>query len=76
MKHVDEARTKYTGVRQEGNAKNIFHRLRTFQTTAPAIEAWLKLLPSTSIYGSIVCGGLTIILEVCSLNSLRFSTLI
>ncbi len=65
MKQADEARKKYTGVGQEGIIKKINHGLRTFQTAAPAIEAWLKLLPSTSIYGSIVCGGLTIILEVC-----------
>ncbi|KAI4155738.1 MAG: hypothetical protein L6R39_001190 [Caloplaca ligustica] len=65
MDYANEARNKYTGVQKRGIMKKIDHRLKTFQTAAPAIQAWLKLLPSTSIYGSVVCGGLTIILEVC-----------
>ena len=64
LEQVDEARNRYTGVRQDGIVKKINNRLKTFQTAAPAIQAWLQLLPSTSIYGSVVCGGLTIILEV------------
>lgn len=64
MKYVNEARDQYTGVGQEGIMKKINNRLKTFQTAAPASQAWLKLLPSTSTYGSVVCGGLTIILEV------------
>lgn len=64
MKYVNEARDRYTGVGEEGIMKKIDNRLKTFQTAAPAIQAWLKLLPSTSTYGSVVCGGLTIILEV------------
>lgn len=65
MEQADKARKEYTGVDKEGIMKKINAGLRTFQTAAPAIEAWLKLLPSTTIYGSIVCGGFTIILEVC-----------
>ncbi|KAL8823067.1 MAG: hypothetical protein Q9191_006209 [Dirinaria sp. TL-2023a] len=53
MEYADEARKKYTGVGQRGILKKIDHGLKTFQTAAPAIEAWLKLLPSTSIYGSV-----------------------
>ena len=64
LEQVDEARNRYRGVRQDGIVKKINNRLKTFQTAAPAIQAWLKLLPSTSIYGSVICGGLTIILEV------------
>ena len=71
MEYADRARNKYTGVGQKGIMKKIDNGLKTFQTAAPAIEAWLKLLPSTSIYGSIVCGGLTIILEV-SIDGLRY----
>lgn len=74
MKYADEARDKYTGVGQRGIMKKIDTGLKTFQTAAPAIEAWLKLLPSTSIYGSIICGGLTIILEVC-INQVRSSAM-
>ena len=73
MKQAEEARNKYTGVGQEGIVKKINHGLRTFQTAAPAIQAWLKLLPSTSTYGSVVCGGLTIILEVGILDRIEWS---
>lgn len=66
MQYANEARDKYTGVDKKGIAKKINNRLRTFQTAAPGIQAWLKLLPSTSTYGSVVCGGFTIILEVAS----------
>jgi hypothetical protein len=64
MEQAERARNEYTGVGKEGIIKKIDSGLRTFQTAAPAIEAWLKLLPSTTIYGSIVCGGFTVILEV------------
>lgn len=64
IKFANDARDEYTGVDKTGVAKKINERLRTFQTAAPAIQAWLKLLPSTSTYGSVVCGGFTIILEV------------
>lgn len=64
MEYADEARDKYTGVSKKGIVRKIDQKLKTFQTAAPAVEAWLKLLPSTSWYGSIICGGLTIVLEV------------
>ena len=64
MECANEARNDYKGVGRKGIVKKIDHRLKSFQTAAPAIQAWLKLLPSTSTYGSVVCGGLTIILEV------------
>lgn len=64
MEKVEKARAEYIGVGKTGIVKRIDNKLRTFQTAAPAIEAWLRLLPSTTIYGSIICGGLTIILEV------------
>ena len=64
IKHVEAARHDYKGVEKEGTLTSIRSGLRNFYTAAPAIQAWLKLLPSTSIYGSILCGGITIILEV------------
>ena len=66
MKQVEAACNEYKGVGKEGFLTSIRCGWRNFHTAAPAIEAWLKLLPSTSIYGSIFCGGLTIILEVCA----------
>lgn len=67
MNKVDTARDEYNGVGKEGYLNSIHNGLRNFHTAAPAIEAWLKLLPSNSIYGSVLCGGITMILEVCSL---------
>ena len=64
MNQVEAACNEYKGVGKEGILTSIRCGLRNFHTAAPAIEAWLKLLPSTSIYGSIFCGGLTIILDV------------
>ncbi|KAL8731236.1 MAG: hypothetical protein Q9181_004364 [Wetmoreana brouardii] len=74
MEYANEARSQYTGVGRKGIMKRIDHQLKTFQTAAPAIQAWLKLLPSTSVYGSVVCGGLTIILEVWIGRPRRFNT--
>lgn len=68
MQYAEEARDKYTGVNKRGIIKKIDNGLKIFQTAAPAIQAWLKLLPSTNWYGSIICGGLTIILEVCNMQ--------
>lgn len=65
IKQVETACDEYKGVGKEGIMTSIRCGLRNFHTAAPAIEAWLKLLPSTSIYGSVVCGGLTIILGAC-----------
>lgn len=71
MRQAQVAREEYHGVDKKGIIQSLHKGFETFTTAAPAIEAWLRLLPSTSIYGSVVCGGLTIILEVCcnSINS-------
>lgn len=61
---VEKARAEYKGMGKPGILRSIHGGFRSFTTAAPAIQAWLKLLPSTSWYGSILCGGLTIILEV------------
>lgn len=66
IEQVKTACDEYKGIGKEGIMTSIHCGLRNFHGAAPAIEAWLKLLPSTSIYGSVVCGGLTIILKVCS----------
>lgn len=64
IKQVETACDEYKGYDKEGIMTSIRCGLRNFYSAAPAIQAWLKLLPSTSVYGSVVCGGLTIILEV------------
>ena len=66
LKQVEVAREKYKGIGKSRIVTTLRSGLRNFQTAAPAMELWLKLLPSTSIYGSILCGGFTILLEVHS----------
>ena len=64
MAEVENARSKYTGVEKKGIRKKIGNGWKNFISAAPAIEAWLELLPNNTLYGSVLCGGLTIILEV------------
>lgn len=64
MKQVEIAREEYQGIDKTGIMKSIRTGFSGFAAAACAIEQWLHLLPSTSIYGSVVCGGLTIILQV------------
>ena len=65
MKQVEIARKEYQGIDKNGIMKSIHTTgFNGFAATALAIEQWLHLLPSTSIYGSVVCGGLTVILRV------------
>ena len=72
MTQAERARREYKGADKKGIVKNMHDGLRNFTTTfTPAIEAWLRLLPSTSTYGSVFCGGITIILEVCCIPSFR-----
>ncbi|KAL9589576.1 MAG: hypothetical protein Q9203_001642, partial [Teloschistes exilis] len=58
IEYAEVARRKYTGVEQKGIARKINNGRKKFQTAAPAIEAWLKLLPSTSCYGSVAAVNL------------------
>ena len=64
IEQVDLARKEYQGIEKTGIVKSIHNGFKNFAAAAPAMERWLHLLPSTSIYGSLVCGGLTIILRV------------
>ena len=63
MVEVETARRKYKGVEKKGIRRKIGNGWENFISAAPAIEAWLELLPNDS-FGSVLCGGLTIILEV------------
>lgn len=73
MEQVDIAREEYRGTDKKGIMKNIENGFKNFAAAAPAMEQWLHLLPSTSIYGSLVSGGITIILRVVrfQLNHVR-----
>ncbi len=69
---VEEARNQYQGVEKNGKKGNLIrirHRLRSFSKAAPAIQDWLKLLPGDSIYASVLCGGLGLILGVFRIQS-------
>ena len=64
VQQADIARDEYKGIEKKGIMKSIHTGFNGFAAAAPAMEQWLHLLPSTSIYGSVICGGLTIILRV------------
>ena len=64
IEQVEIARNEYQGIHKTGIVKSIRNGFNNFAAAAPAMEQWLHLLPSTSIYGSLVCGGLTVILRV------------
>ena len=64
MAEVETARRKYKGEDKKGIKKKIGNGWKNFISAAPAIEAWLELLPNNTLYGSVLCGGLTIILGV------------
>ena len=67
LDRVEDARSKYIGMEmkgKKGSLKGMRQKLRNFSKTAPAIRQWLKLLPEDSIYASVLCGGLGLILSV------------
>lgn len=51
-----------------GKLKRLRHKM---QEHAQAVEAWLNLLLSSSTWGSILCGGLKLIVLVSNVHSLR-----
>ena len=64
MAEVETARKKYEGKEEKGIRRKIGNGWRNFISAAPAIKQWLQLLPDSSLYCSVLCGGLTVILEV------------
>ncbi|KAL2045045.1 hypothetical protein N7G274_002820 [Stereocaulon virgatum] len=75
MREVEIARDEYKGVGEKGIMPLIRKGWQSFTAAAPAITAWLQLLPNNTLYGSVLCGGLTIILEaVVRLGELRQDT--
>ena len=64
IERAEVARNEYNGVAEKGILKRMRFGFRSFCTAAPAIEAWFRLLPSDSIYGSVLCGGIGLILGV------------
>ncbi|KAI0407319.1 hypothetical protein F4802DRAFT_555016 [Xylaria palmicola] len=46
-----------------GRVRGLF---RSFRSNSPAIQNWLSLLPSDSMYASLICGGLKVILRAAT----------
>ncbi|KAI0529919.1 hypothetical protein GGR58DRAFT_277212 [Xylaria digitata] len=46
-----------------GRVRGLFRALRS---NSPAISDWLDLLPTDSLYGSLICGGLKVILRAAT----------
>lgn len=75
LKAVDDAKQSYDD--PQGRLGWLRERLRKIGdkagSTAPLLDGWLGLLPSESEYGSVICGGIKLILGV--LKSSPISTL-
>lgn len=64
LHQVEAAQRQYEGATKNGFLGTLRGRLRKFGECAVPVEAWLKLLPGQSWQGSLVCGGVLIILKV------------
>ena len=50
--------------RDKGLIASMRGRLRSFDRVADRVEPWLQLAPSESWQGSLICGGIKVILQV------------
>ena len=64
LQHMQAANAKYLDVKKDGIMGNFRHCLRNFNKFSKPVNAWLKLLPESGWQGSLVCGGLKLILGV------------
>jgi hypothetical protein len=72
LEAVNTAREKYEGTQEKGFCKSLRSGFRSFSSAQPAVESWLRLLPQSSMEGSVLCGGLQIIFSVSFLIVLSF----
>lgn len=61
---AERSQRQYEGAVKSGFLGNLRGRFRSFKSCAAPVEAWLKLLPSQSWQGSLICGGMLIVLKV------------
>ena len=64
LESVNDAARQYEN--PEGHWGKIRKALRKFGTNHKAFDAWAKTLPNQSQYFSVLCGGLQLIIGVCS----------
>lgn len=61
---AEKAQREYEGAVKTGFLGNLRGRFRGFGEFAAPVDSWLKLLPSQSWQGSLICGGVLIALKV------------
>lgn len=66
LAEISRAQDEYAakGDRDKSIAQSLRGRLRSFDRFADKFEPWLQLLPSDSWQGSLVCGGIKVVLQV------------
>lgn len=64
LDEADRVARQYRDV--TGFWKKIRRGLRKFGENHSAFDAWIGLLPAQSLYCSILCGGLKLVIQVCS----------
>lgn len=64
LTQVERVQRQYEGAVKTGFLGSLRGRLRSFGECKAPVEAWLKLLPSQSWQGSLVCGGVMIVVNV------------
>lgn len=65
LNQVEATKQQYNGATRNGFLGSLRARFRKLGDHTTPIEAWLKLLPSGSWQGSLICGGVVIVLKVC-----------
>lgn len=67
---ISEAQFAEIKYNRRADKESPFGRVRGFfrilRSNSPAIQGWLDLLPTDSMYGSLICGGLKVILRAAT----------
>ena len=67
---ISEAKCAEIKYNKKADKESPFSRVRglfrSLQSNSPAIQNWLSLLPSDSMYGSLICGGIKVILRAAT----------
>ncbi|KAJ8133034.1 hypothetical protein O1611_g590 [Lasiodiplodia mahajangana] len=67
---ISEAKCAEIKYNKKADKESPFGRVRGFfrslRSNSPAIQNWLSLLPSDSMYGSLICGGIKVILRAAT----------
>ncbi|KAF4556158.1 Hypothetical protein D9617_1g080330 [Elsinoe fawcettii] len=63
LEMIEKAKSRHISGTESGNFNKIRRALRSFSRRAAAANSFMKLLPSQSEYGSVLCGGIGLILK-------------